>query len=192
MEIADAAGTCCRYNRCVRPSSTILFLTLTLRIHHHIITTSCTFAAAGMPYGEATWEWTEDIRDDQALARFEMHNRMPNEALVRTRYNHSGEDERPSVSQWRMYKAPHWLPQYRSGRSLRDYQLEGLNWMVFNWYNRRNCILADEMGLGKTIQTVSMLNHLFTQERVRGPFLVVAPLSTLGHWKREFEEWTEM
>jgi hypothetical protein len=27
---------------------------------------------------------------------------------------------------------------------------------------------------------------------VRGPFLVLAPLSTLGHWKREFEEWTDM
>lgn len=34
------------------------------------------------------------------------------------------------------------------GRRLRDYQLEGVNWMVFNWYHRRNCILADEMGLG--------------------------------------------
>ena len=25
----------------------------------------------------------------------------------------------------------------------------------------------------------------------RGPFLVVAPLSTIGHWKRELEEWTD-
>lgn len=35
---------------------------------------------------------------------------------------------------------------------LRAYQLEGVNWLLWNWWNRRSCILADEMGLGKTIQ----------------------------------------
>ena len=34
------------------------------------------------------------------------------------------------------------------GFRLRSYQLEGLNWLLFNWWNRRSCILADEMGLG--------------------------------------------
>ena len=29
---------------------------------------------------------------------------------------------------------------------------EGLNWLVYCWYNRRGSILADEMGLGKTVQ----------------------------------------
>lgn len=32
---------------------------------------------------------------------------------------------------------------------LRAYQLEGVNWLLWNWYNKRSCILADEMGLGK-------------------------------------------
>jgi hypothetical protein len=31
---------------------------------------------------------------------------------------------------------------------LRGYQLEGVNWLTWNWYNSRSCILADEMGLG--------------------------------------------
>ena len=31
---------------------------------------------------------------------------------------------------------------------LRGYQLEGVNWLLWNWRNRRSCILADEMGLG--------------------------------------------
>jgi SNF2 family DNA or RNA helicase len=43
-------------------------------------------------------------------------------------------------------------------------------------------MLADEMGLGKTIQSVSTLAHLASHEAIRGPFLVVAPLSTLSHW----------
>lgn len=53
-------------------------------------------------------------------------------------------------------------------------------------------ILADEMGLGKTIQTISFLNHLVNFENYRGPFLVIAPLSTLGHWKRTCREWTNL
>lgn len=36
-------------------------------------------------------------------------------------------------------------PEFKGGRALLDYQLEGLNWMVYNWYNRKSCILADEM-----------------------------------------------
>lgn len=34
---------------------------------------------------------------------------------------------------------------------LRDYQLDGLNWMVSLYETGINGILADEMGLGKTI-----------------------------------------
>eukprot|EP01031_Cornospumella_fuschlensis_P038351 gene38351-46606_t len=37
---------------------------------------------------------------------------------------------------------------------LREYQLEGLNWMVQNYNAGINCILGDEMGLGKTIQSI--------------------------------------
>jgi SNF2 family DNA or RNA helicase len=40
------------------------------------------------------------------------------------------------------------------GFHLRSYQLEGVNWLLFNWWNRRSCILADEMGLGKTCQSM--------------------------------------
>jgi SNF2 family DNA or RNA helicase len=34
---------------------------------------------------------------------------------------------------------------------MRDYQLDGLNWMVSLYETGINGILADEMGLGKTI-----------------------------------------
>jgi SNF2 family DNA or RNA helicase len=33
--------------------------------------------------------------------------------------------------------------------TLKDYQLEGLNWLRKNWYSRVNSLLGDEMGLGK-------------------------------------------
>lgn len=58
---------------------------------------------------------------------------------------------------------------------LRDYQLEGLNWLVHNWCNNTNGILADEMGLGKTVQTISLLGYLTFEFNITGPYLVVVP-----------------
>ena len=83
-------------------------------------------------------------------------------------------------------------PIYKERKLLRDYQLESLNWLIQAWYSKRNVILADEMGLGKTIQTIAFLNHLVNFENCRGPFLVIAPLSTLEHWKRTVEDWTNL
>lgn len=44
--------------------------------------------------------------------------------------------------------------------TLKEYQLEALNWMIKLHHMNVNAILADEMGLGKTIQTISLLAHL--------------------------------
>lgn len=84
------------------------------------------------------------------------------------------------------------MPIYKGNKLLRDYQIESLNWMIEAWYHTRNMILADEMGLGKTIQASAFINHLHGKEGVKGPFLVIAPLSTLSHWKKTFEEWTNL
>ncbi|KAK3032361.1 hypothetical protein RJ639_037079, partial [Escallonia herrerae] len=75
------------------------------------------------------------------------------------------------------------------GGKLRDYQLEGLNFLVNSWRNDTNVILADEMGLGKTVQSVSMLGFLQNAQQIHGPFLVVVPLSTLSNWAKEFKKW---
>ncbi|CAA3031733.1 CHROMATIN REMODELING 5-like [Olea europaea subsp. europaea] len=80
-------------------------------------------------------------------------------------------------------------PEWLRGGNLRDYQLEGLNFLVNSWRNDTNVILADEMGLGKTIQSVSMLGFLLNAQQIQGPFLVVAPLSTLSNWAKEFKKW---
>ena len=37
-----------------------------------------------------------------------------------------------------------------------------------------------------------MLEKLRTKRKIRGPFLVIAPVSTLGHWQREVESLTDM
>ena len=33
----------------------------------------------------------------------------------------------------------------QGGGRLRDYQLDGLNWMIYSWSQDNNCILADEV-----------------------------------------------
>lgn len=73
------------------------------------------------------------------------------------------------------------VPEPPPGLRLRDYQLEGVNWLSWNWWNRRSCILADEMGLGKTIQSTCFLQRLRTLKctKVRGPYILVAPLSLI-------------
>ena len=68
---------------------------------------------------------------------------------------------------------------------MRNYQLDGYEWMSTLWENGINGILADEMGLGKTIQTVALFCHLY-EMGVQGPFMVVAPLSTVPNWVNEF------
>lgn len=80
-------------------------------------------------------------------------------------------------------------PELVSGGVMREYQLEGLSWLASLYENGLNGILADEMGLGKTIQTISFLAFL-KEKGVHGPFLVVAPLSTLSNWIEEFARWT--
>ena len=80
-------------------------------------------------------------------------------------------------------------PPTVTGGTLRPYQLDALNWLIQLFENGMNGILADQMGLGKTVTTIALLAHLWFMG-VRGPFLVVAPVSTLSNWMAEFARWT--
>lgn len=68
---------------------------------------------------------------------------------------------------------------------LKDYQLKGLGWLANLYEQGINGILADEMGLGKTVQAISLLAHLAETHNIWGPFLVIAPASTLHNWQQE-------
>lgn len=45
------------------------------------------------------------------------------------------------------------------------------------------------MGLGKTIQSITFLEEIY-RVGIKGPFLIIAPLSTIANWEREFHTWT--
>lgn len=41
---------------------------------------------------------------------------------------------RPQAGSWKKLELSH---EYKNHNQLREYQLEGVNWLLFNWYNRR-------------------------------------------------------
>ncbi|XP_069777518.1 chromodomain-helicase-DNA-binding protein 7 isoform X4 [Narcine bancroftii] len=131
-----------------------------------------------LPYEESTWELKLDT-DQVKIEEFQQLQAM------KPRTEHT---ERPLPEFWT--KLEH-SRDYKNGNQLREYQLEGVNWLLFNWYNSQNCILADEMGLGKTIQSITFLYEMFLKG-IHGPFLIIAPLSTITNWEREFRTWTAM
>lgn len=104
----------------------------------------------------------------------------------------SGDKSKADASEKNEFIPYEQSPTFKGGRTLRAYQVEGLNWMVSCFKAQRSCILADEMGLGKTVQVVSFIEHLKSEESIRGPYLIVVPLSTIGHWRREIESWTDL
>ncbi|KAI9860425.1 MAG: hypothetical protein M1813_006083 [Trichoglossum hirsutum] len=81
-------------------------------------------------------------------------------------------------------------PGFIKGGTMRDYQVQGLNWLISLHENGISGILADEMGLGKTLQTISFLGYLRHMQGISGPHLVIVPKSTLDNWNREFTHWT--
>lgn len=129
-----------------------------------------------LPYEDCTWELESDV-DPLKIKEYEKWKNPPSEDTIYKK--------RPKKHEWRKWDVS---PAYKNGNTLRPYQLEGVNWLLFSWYNGRNCLLADEMGLGKTIQSLTFLDGIF-QYGIRGPFLVIAPLSTIPNWQREFELW---
>ncbi|KAG2108350.1 DNA-binding domain-containing protein [Suillus clintonianus] len=68
---------------------------------------------------------------------------------------------------------------------LKEYQLKGLNWLATLYEQGIIGILADEMGLGKTVQSIPLLAYPAEVHDIWGPFLVVAPASTLHNWQQE-------
>ena len=79
-------------------------------------------------------------------------------------------DYRPSLN---LYQKVSSDIEYKNGNQLRSYQVEGINWLLWNWINNRNSILADEMGLGKTVQSTMFIYNILYKYMLKPPFLVV-------------------
>ncbi|KAI0012331.1 PHD/FYVE-zinc-finger like domain-containing protein [Xylariaceae sp. FL0662B] len=80
-------------------------------------------------------------------------------------------------------------PGLQEGCQLMEYQMEGVNWLLYNFHQQLNVILADEMGLGKTVQIVAFITALVQGQPQCWPFLIVVPNSTCPNWRRELKKW---
>ena len=103
--------------------------------------------------------------------------------LTRSREDRLAEDCTLSEEErWEKEQAN--LVPLMTGGKLKSYQIKGVKWLISLWQNGLNGILADQMGLGKTIQTIGFLAHL-KGKGMHGPYMVIAPLSTLSNWVNE-------
>lgn len=138
-------------------------------------------------YDECSWEVDSDISAFQPqIDRFhKIRSRGRNKSFGKTKVsNRDPKDLKHKQKEFRQYEH---TPEFLSGGTLHPYQLEGLNFLRYSWSKKTHVILADEMGLGKTIQSIAFLASLF-EENIY-PHLVIAPLSTLRNWEREFATW---
>ena len=93
----------------------------------------------GLDYDDNTYEKEDDFLKEY-IEKWEKINTLPSEEELKI-------PPHPSPSEWKPIKEP---PVSKTGRVVRSYQLEGLNFFTNHWYYKKNVILADEMGLGKT------------------------------------------
>ncbi|XP_042238022.1 chromodomain-helicase-DNA-binding protein 7-like isoform X2 [Homarus americanus] len=133
-----------------------------------------------LAYEDSTWEMEDDV-DTLKIQAYLAYKDPPPKSEWKPK-------KRPKPNEWKKLDGS---PEYKNNNTLREYQLEGLNWLNFSYYNSRNCILADEMGLGKTIQSLTFVDTCH-KYGIRGPYLIIAPLSTIPNWQREFEGWTDL
>jgi len=162
----------------------------------------------GLPAAEMTWEYWKDIKADfvDEVEDYWLRQRRPTAAETKFKSHPNVREfkklkespifgvssrERPVIGADYSDETQSEVDENEVSLRLRSYQLEGVNWLLWNWWNGRSCILADEMGLGKTIQTMTFLEQLsrLKSTQVRGPFLVVAPLTLVAQWQGEATAW---
>ncbi|OAP65526.1 hypothetical protein AYL99_01498 [Fonsecaea erecta] len=145
----------------------------------------------GLGYEDAIWEKPPAYADTERWSDFEvayedyvmkLHMSIPPQTTLRRHLTHI----RTLDFETNLIKKKQ--PSIVTGGELMRYQLEGLNWLLYQWLTNQNAILADEMGLGKTIQLVAFFAAL-VQDHKCWPFLVVVPNSTCPNWRREIKKW---
>ncbi|CAL9188699.1 unnamed protein product [Musa hybrid cultivar] len=144
------------------------------------------------------------IRESKSMAKqFEMEMDESREFNIVENNDTTNEDDDGSdqaqhylESNEKYYKLAHSVkesiceqPASLRGGKLREYQMNGLRWLVSLYNNHLNGILADEMGLGKTVQVIALICYLMETKNDRGPFLVVVPSSVLPGWESEMSFW---
>lgn len=134
----------------------------------------------GLPFADITWEYWRDIKRDAVdeAEDFWIRQRPPEPEevlrLVNKRHPHISEfrklQESPAYGISKRERPVTDMGQAKeddeggstSGFRLRSYQLEGVNWLLFNWWNRRSCILADEVRIYLAVWKLQHYRRILT------------------------------
>lgn len=118
----------------------------------------------GLSYEEAVWEEPPDPEDEPA--RWKDFVLAYNEYIAGQYFKQAPiatMKERVDIFRSTNFEKRVELKKQPSsliGGEIMPYQLDGLNWLLYNFHQKKNVILADEMGLGKTIQIISLIASL--------------------------------
>ncbi|XP_019642720.1 PREDICTED: LOW QUALITY PROTEIN: DNA excision repair protein ERCC-6-like [Branchiostoma belcheri] len=138
-------------------------------------------------------------RDDGNLRYFHKRLRQNHKEKLRQKQvrQEAGEDSESEASDVEMdggFKLPG-----ETWNKLYKYQQTGVRWLWELHSQQAGGIMGDEMGLGKTIQAIVFLYGLhYGKVRNRGimtkyiglgPVMIVAPVTVLHQWVREFHTW---
>lgn len=125
--------------------------------------------------------------DNNVLRIHKQHFSQVDEAMRR---EHEG-----TISRLEKLASPEQIPHYEMPvalrAELRNYQKEGISWLMFLRENGFGGCLADDMGLGKTLQAIALLQQ--SREKFnaasgeRQVSLVVVPASLAHNWTNELE-----
>ncbi|MCM3163777.1 DEAD/DEAH box helicase [Metabacillus litoralis] len=116
----------------------------------------------------------DDVVDARAFANIQIELNQQMRGLLRKL---TDTEELPS----------HTIPEEFQG-TLRPYQQNGVDWLLFLRSVGFGACLADDMGLGKTIQMIAYFSYVKATEKPEHPALIIAPTSVLGNWQKEFEK----
>lgn len=87
-------------------------------------------------YEESTWEYYDQIKSlknaDKHIKRYETRNIIDENKRAE-----------PTVKRNISNYKPMDPDAYKYSKDLRPYQIEGINWLMFSWFSKRNSILAD-------------------------------------------------
>lgn len=90
------------------------------------------------------------------------------------------------IQNWKKKDISTYIPSEKYQNILRDYQIDGYQWLsLMNEYGF-NGILADDMGLGKTLQVITLLES-YNKD---GVSIVVCPASLIYNWEDEVHKFS--
>ena len=139
----------------------------------------------GLSYSDCSWERLDEIYDAYAevykfwqreirrIEDVEVNIELPSDlaAVIRSRCVSDPKGGRPYL--------------------LRDYQVEGVEWLLQSRVQQQPCVLNDESGLGKSVQALAYIRmvHELRLRLPHEPVLVLMSSYLLNHWQNQADRW---